>query len=65
VQSSFGAEESKYKIRKDVAKNESVEGSQVAMASMRSRGRCARAEVSSFGGCQVGMGRGVCWNGYK
>jgi hypothetical protein len=46
-------------IQKDVAKNESVEGSQVAMASMRSRGRCARVEVSSFGGGQVGMGRGV------
>ncbi len=43
----------------------SVEGSQVAMASMRSRGRCARVEVSSFGGCQVGMDRGVYWNGYK
>jgi hypothetical protein len=42
-----------------------VEGSQVAMASMRSRGRWARAEVSSFGGCQVGMDRGVYWNGYK
>lgn len=53
-------------IQKDVAKNGSVEGSQVAMASMRSRGRSARAEVSSFGGCQVlGWTEVSYWNGYK
>jgi hypothetical protein len=53
-------------IQKVVAKNESVEGRPGGYGlSMRSRGRCARAEVSSFGGCQVGMDIGVYWNGYK